>query len=181
MTESGEREPAVVDTYDVRYGSAGSLVAYGGTVTNEKCNDCHGNLSFHGGGRAGVRSCMSCHTAGMGEQNLDLRVMIHKIHSNLEYQLPGHGGISDFTHMLLPSMPGGTKHCTACHANDDWKIVPERDNMATWKVACTSCHESDATAVHVQLNTLDDNRSEACDVCHGDGALFSVETSHAVP
>ena len=177
ITESGVREPAVVDTHDVRYGSAGSLVSYSGTVTNEKCNACHGNLAFHGSGRAGVLSCISCHTPGVGTENVDMRIMIHKIHSDVEYEVGG----DDFTMMLLPSMPGGTRQCAVCHANDDWKAVPQRDNMATWKVVCTSCHDSDATAVHVQLNTLDDNLGEACEVCHGDGAIFSVETSHAMP
>jgi hypothetical protein len=110
--------------------------------------------------------------------------MIHKIHNgrNLDsiFILVGHS-THDYSNTLIPSMPGETKHCTVCHATDAWKDVPVRTNMQTWMVVCTSCHDTPATAVHVRLNTVAGALgTEACDVCHGDGAAFSVERVHLV-
>jgi len=195
-------EPTMAVTMDVRYGSAGALTPYAETVTDAKCNACHGQLAAHGRTRAGVRGCLACHTPGAQDgapepgddpapDNIDLRVMIHKIHNarNLDavalggrYDLRDGTTLSDFSEVILPAMPGETRHCTACHANDDWKDPPQRDNMRTWMVACSACHDSAAAEVHMLLNTdvTTPPGGEGCAVCHGDGAAFSVEKSHKV-
>jgi hypothetical protein len=111
--------------------------------------------------------------------------MVHKIHNarNLSepYILAGHGGPADFSHMLITSMPGEAAECHVCHVNDDWKFPPLRDNMRTWMVACTSCHDTAETAAHVDDMTVPGTFEELCNLCHGDGTLFSVENSHASP
>jgi hypothetical protein len=117
-------EPAVVDTYDVLYGADDALVSYGGTVADNKCNACHQNLAFHGHARAGVRACLVCHTPGVqineaGTDNLDLRVMIHKIHNganlSVPYILTGDHGTEDFSHTLLPAMPDEARNVNLEH------------------------------------------------------------------
>lgn len=200
-TTNGLTESASISTWDVRFGSAGSLTPYAGTVTDDKCNSCHGQIAFHGNSRRGVRACLLCHAPGTQDiaalagdapaaDNLDLRVMIHKIHMGADldvvkqggaYDLRGDGALPlDFSKVEFPAMPGRVKNCTACHATDAWKDPPTRTNMRTWMVACTACHDAAATSIHATLNTLTGTFSESCPTCHGPGKAFDVETVHAV-
>ncbi len=187
---AGEREPIVTDTFDVPFGSGDPIVPYAGTVDTASCNACHGRLAFHGNQRYGFESCIACHTAGSQSsdtyESVDMRIMIHKLHNarnltDLPYELHGHGGMIDFSHLLISSMPGEAAECHECHVNDDWKTPPVRTNMRTWMVACTSCHDSAETAAHVDPATLPGTFTETCATCHGDGAAYSVETVHATP
>ena len=116
--------------------------------------------------------------------------MTHKIHNarNLPsvlggtpYELNGHYGVDDFSLLLISSMPGEAAECAECHVNDDWKTPPVRENMRTWKVACTSCHDAAETAEHADLYTLPGTFTEQCAVCHGPGTLYAVESMHASP
>ena len=64
-------------------------------LTSPLWNNCHGILSFHGGNRTdNVQVCATCHNANAtdvedriddmdpGEASVDLKSMIHGIHSN---------------------------------------------------------------------------------------------------
>lgn len=186
----GEREPALSDQFDVPFGSDDPLVPYGGTVTTAKCNACHGVLAFHGNQREGVNTCMACHTAGTQDggtyETVDLRVMVHKLHNarnlmNLPYEMNGHGGIADFSDLLISAMPGEAAECQVCHVNDDWKNPPVRANMRTWMTACTSCHDGAGTAAHADAMIVPGTFIELCSFCHGDGGAVSVESVHASP
>jgi predicted CXXCH cytochrome family protein len=187
---AGEREPVKTATFDVRVGADGPLVPYAGTVDTASCNACHGVLAFHGNQREGVESCQACHTAGAQSvntyQSIDLRHMVHKLHNarnltNLPYMLNAHGGLTDFSHLLISSMPGEAAECQVCHVTDAWKDPPQRDNMRTWMVACTSCHDSAETAAHVEATTLAGTFVESCTACHGEGTAWSVERMHKSP
>lgn len=191
---AGEREPILTDTHDFQFGVGGPAVAYSGTVSNTSCNACHGQLSGHGNQREGVMSCLACHTAGSQNtetgQSIDMRVMVHKLHNarNLpsvqsggHYELKAHAGLVDFSHLLISAMPGAAAECQVCHTNDDWKSPPVRENMRTWMVACTSCHDGPETAEHVQAGTLSGTFVETCASCHGDGTPWSVERVHKSP
>lgn len=186
----GEREPVKTGTFNFAYGLDVPIVPYAGTITTDKCNACHGALAVHGNQREGVESCLACHTAGTQDggtsDSVDFRIMIHKLHNaknltNLPYELNGYGGIGDFSNLLISSMPGEAAECQVCHANDDWKTPPVRPNMRTWKSACTSCHDSATTATHADFMTTPGTFDEQCMFCHGDGAMFSVESVHASP
>ena len=84
------------------------------TVSNEKCNQCHDQVSFHGGSRSGEYGvCILCHNPnntdiaarndpgaslpapdGKVEESIDLRRMIHGIHAGAQTlydSSPGHG------------------------------------------------------------------------------------------
>jgi len=187
---AGEREPVKTATYDIQIGSAGPAVPYTGTVDSASCNACHGVLAFHGNQREGIASCLACHTAGAQNVNtyegIDLRLMVHKLHNarnltNLPYILNANSGLVDFSHLLISSMPGEAAECQVCHVTDAWKNPPQRDNMRTWMVACTSCHDGDETAVHVEATTLAGTFVESCAACHGDGTAWSVERVHKSP
>ncbi len=187
---SGERGPAAPGTFDFVFGADDPVVPYSGTVTTAACNACHGNLALHGNQREGVETCLACHTAGTQDggtyESVDLRIMVHKLHdarnlTNQPYELSGHSGIADFSHLLISSMPGEAAECHECHANDNWKTPPVRANMRTWMVACTSCHDADETADHADLYTVAGTFTEQCTVCHGPGTLYAVEDMHASP
>jgi len=187
---AGEREPIRSDQFDIPFGANDPPVPYAGTVTTEKCNVCHGTLALHGNQREGVNTCFACHNAGSQDggtdESVDLRIMIHKLHNarnltDLPYELNGNSGVADFSHLLISSMPGEAAECEVCHATDAWKNPPYRDNMRTWMVACTSCHDSEATRTHVDIMTDSGTFVEHCELCHGDGALFSIESVHASP
>lgn len=186
----GEREPFLTDTADIPFGAAGPITPYSGTVATASCNECHGVLAFHGNQREGVRSCLACHTAGTQDggttETVDLRVMVHKLHNarnltDLPYELNGHSGIADFSDLLISAMPGEAAECEVCHVNDDWKSPPLRDNMRTWMVVCTSCHDAAETATHVDAATLAGTFVETCAACHGEGTPWSVERVHKSP
>ncbi|MFH0980312.1 MAG: hypothetical protein V2A79_02075 [Planctomycetota bacterium] len=189
-----QREPALSDTFDFAFGAAGPIEPYAGTVESASCNACHGVLAFHGNAREGVKTCLACHTAGTQDggtdESVDLRIMVHKLHNarNLyevtsggAYEMNGNSGISDFSHLLISSMPGEAAECHECHTTDAWKNPPERPNMRTWMVACTSCHDAPETATHVGAATADGTFTEACAACHGPGTPWSVERVHKSP
>lgn len=54
------------------------------------------------------------------------------------------------------------------------QTVPVR----TWTNGCNGCHDSDAAAAYMNLETY--LGVEACATCHGPGREFSVEVSHQV-
>jgi OmcA/MtrC family decaheme c-type cytochrome len=185
-----EREPALSDTFDFVVGAANPIVPYAATVETASCNACHGNLAFHGNAREGVVTCMGCHTAGnqigtTAVESIDLRVMVHKIHNARNLDVVAQGGqyllgTGDFSQMLISSMPGEAAECHVCHSTDAWKNPPVRDNMRTWMVACTSCHDAAETATHVGAAT-GDGFKESCASCHGEGTPWSVERVHKTP
>ena len=186
----GEREPALSDTFDVPFGADAPVVAYGGTVDTASCNACHGVLAFHGNAREGVKTCLACHTAGTQDagtfESVDLRIMAHKLHNarnltNLPYELNGHSGIADFSHLLISSMPGEAAECAVCHVDAAWKSPPVRSDMRTWMVACTSCHDAVETANHADNWTIPGTFVEQCEACHGVGRVYAVDLVHAAP
>jgi OmcA/MtrC family decaheme c-type cytochrome len=54
-------------------------------VDTATCNGCHTQLSEHGGARVEVQYCVMCHNPGTidpySANSLDMKVMIHKIHT----------------------------------------------------------------------------------------------------
>ena len=186
VTPSGDREPMITDFFDVPFGSNDPLVPWPATVNRDKCNACHGVMAFHGNQRENVQLCAGCHAAGAQNRgtgnSIELRQMIHKLHNarnltNLPYML----GSDDLSHLLITAMPGEAAECAVCHATDDWKNPPVRDNMRTWMVACTSCHDSIETAAHVEAASAEGSFVESCASCHGAGASWSVEKMHKSP
>ncbi len=106
--------------------------------------------------------------------------MIHKIHDarNLAQVIAGDKFLDNFSTGLLPTMPLGPRQCDACHATDAWMSPVERNDVSIWKVVCTSCHDTNAVAIHAQLNTLPGTISEACATCHGPGTAFAIDQVH---
>ena len=138
-------------------------------VNTANCNNgCHKTLALHGGPRLDVKICVTCHNPTNGDpesgNNLDLKVMAHKIHSakylpsvnfdkagdlnslyknnpegavkGTPYTIWGYGNSAvDFSEVVLPNNPA---NCTVCHSNaanaDNYKTKPTKE-------ACGSCHD----------------------------------------
>lgn len=92
-------------------------------VTNETCNDCHGDISTvkHGGAYNEVQYCATCHTDGkVSKDSSHFNVMIHAKHKDLTL-----GSLND---------------CASCHKQDE--AAPDWSNWSRIPTAitCGSCH-----------------------------------------
>jgi OmcA/MtrC family decaheme c-type cytochrome len=159
--------------------------------TTETCNTCHRELEAHGGSRKRVELCVLCHTPQNVDPEtgnaVDLKVMVHKIHSgeNLPgvqagtpyYIVGNRQTVFDFSTIAWPQ---DTRNCTTCHTGpnaDNYKTAPNN-------AACTSCH--DDVDVTVALNHPGRPKTDAlCAECHvPDLVEFDEESipgSHVIP
>lgn len=215
-------DPAVTTTYNAASIAAVSTftvndAALAGTVPAQQtveaisseanCFSCHEKIIFHGGNRAGLRSCLFCHGAAGAEdhlagaaagnatvgQRIDFRTMLHALHQAAELEQPlvvsGFGGAPiTFEHIVFPALPGGAAHCEKCHGEGTsaWE-VPSLQRHPTqpapfvleWGPVCGSCHDDPQARTHIQLQTLrQPGLGESCLVCHGPGATESVRLVH---
>lgn len=178
-------------------------------VSNDTCNTCHLEMQAHGGNRNDPEMCVLCHNANLSDaarrpagngdpETVDFRVMIHAIHASAKRETPyvayGYGGNRyDFSELRFPTT---TSECGVCHVSADTvnlggaaKNLPTTVKSSTGDVVkvmqageavCTSCHDSEAAAVHIRLNTLGEgaNARESCVVCHGATGEFSPQHVH---
>jgi len=213
----------------VTFSTDGSTALVRRTVVDDlKCAACHGefskDISVHGSLRNQTEYCVLCHNptqtdvgrrrrdaaavaAGAATETIDMKVMIHKIHSGEElsqqpYLVYGFGPAPqnftayDFGHILYP---GDRRECVACHATGTYLLPPfpgaaiptrqasldpatgnEIDGhpLGPITAACGSCHDNDAARAHAQTQTANDG-SEACAVCHQEGREVAVSAAHA--
>ena len=132
-------------------------------------------------------------------QAIDFPVLVHRLHAGsmaptvsggqlTPYIVYGFGGsVNDFSDVLFPGYLGD---CGKCHVNQsDYPPVPAaRINVTNPRAfinpsppvtaACTACHTSKDASAHAATNTSG-SFGEACSVCHGVGAAFSVDQVHA--
>jgi hypothetical protein len=198
-------------------GAATELEPYGLIATGASCNACHQDIAFHGGGRRGFTTCIACHgTAGSEDRaqytapnapatagtTINFRTMLHKIHMGEElanassYSIVGFGsgaypnnyGLSTFSEVVFPAMPGGVAQCTKCHGADNlaWLEPLPRNHptaqaqpVLAWRAVCGACHDSDAATAHIQVQTSAGG-VESCAVCHGTDREWHVQLMHKV-
>jgi len=162
-------------------------------VATQTCNNCHGELAMHGGGRVEVKYCVTCHNLGSTDANsgntVNFKNMIHKIHRGRElpsvqnggvYQIYGYNdSLHDYSNL---GYPNDILQCTECHtgnatASDDQIITVSGDNwreIATQTV-CGSCHDDVDFEQHYGGQKDDEN----CMSCHQNSAVAgSIEERH---
>ncbi len=150
--------PGTVTQMDVQYGGDNKVAYFsvdGSDVQPRRqiaqaasCNQCHFNLSLHGGNRNQIDMCVLCHNPSNTDaaqrpeaddpaeqtkppQGINLNLLIHRIHSgeNLKeagksYTVIGrNGSVNDFTEVRYPALSpqgssGDTRNCQMCHMND---------------------------------------------------------------
>jgi OmcA/MtrC family decaheme c-type cytochrome len=177
-------------------------------VTNANCNSCHYSLSAHGDIRNQTEHCLLCHNPTATDaarrpadqqpaQSINFPVMIHRIHRGEEapaggqltpYVVFGFGNTpNDFSEVRYP---GDLRNCAKCHVNNSQQLpLPESrvavtnprafiDPSGPAEAACLACHTSRAASSHALSNSTP-QLGEACTVCHGPNADFSVDREHA--
>lgn len=177
-------------------------------VERADCNKCHhdiGNpsgLSIHGGSRMNTDFCVFCHNANNTDEamrpadkgvptSIEFDYLIHSIHKGEERANPflvyGFGNsLNDFSEVAYP---GDLSDCAKCHVAGA-NLLPVKKSLpqtVTQKGAvvsvtqpatavCSGCHNTKPETAHFQLMT--NNGVETCDVCHGTGKEFAVDTVH---
>jgi len=201
-------------------------------VETETCNVCHDRLSLHGGQRREVEYCVMCHNPqnvdwnqrpklggagtnvnlaltedGLEERSIDLRTIIHKIHTGDEldesvpYVIYGFGSRPYVFDEVR--FPGDLRRCTTCHEDGTYVIEsipddalpvvanetgvlmhlgtikhqPGENEISPITASCIACHDTAGARVHAELNT-NASGEESCVVCHGENREFSVREVH---
>jgi OmcA/MtrC family decaheme c-type cytochrome len=177
-------------------------------VDTATCDTCHTSLTAHGGARVEAQYCVMCHNPGTIDPTsgnaLDMKVMIHKIHTGINlpsiqtaggadttpaagqgYWIVGYGNrVSNFNTVLYPQ---DTRNCQTCHVQDhpnlteaaNYKAVPTAE-------ACGACHDNvnfSTGANHGSGIVANDTQ---CTTCHGttstiDNGQLQVVAAHVIP
>jgi OmcA/MtrC family decaheme c-type cytochrome len=147
--------------------------------------------------------------AGELNATINFRVLIHKIHTGDElaqqpYIVYGFGPPPQgYTKIDFGTLryPGNRRICDTCHVEDAQLIPPypgtalptlrtqldpatgnvvpaDPDHIAPIASVCSSCHDADDAIAHMETNTAADG-TEACPVCHQEGAAYAVSVVHA--
>ncbi len=138
------------------------------TVTREvvsisACNECHGVLGLHGGGRREIALCILCHYPGVLDpttgNSIDMKSMVHKIHYGVKLPSNVAGGdftigSSSFKTVAYPFISGDSNvgetpaYCVKCHVlGKDYAGNSYGKNVNNWKTGptyakCTTCHDT---------------------------------------
>jgi OmcA/MtrC family decaheme c-type cytochrome len=164
------------------------------------CNNCHGKLALHGGGRVDTQFCVMCHNPGTTDANsgnvLNLATMVHKIHAGKRLMAAGEdytiwGYQNSKNSYADVGFPQDLRNCTVCHSGANPK-TPQGDNWKTTpsKEACLTCHVSSVgsaweishkpiagtlVGAGAQANAL---TNPQCANCHSAGSVVSAESVH---
>lgn len=162
-------------------------------VSDDKCETCHRDLSFHGQNRHnGNEYCQFCHNpvsfeeleGGEAGQSISMQVMIHRIHMGHELTRDYSVGGNSYNEVRYPS---ARSNCLMCHEGNTYTratgalatltpadfFSPQRQMTA----ACLGCHDSVGAAAHAYTNTA--AFGESCRACHGEGREYAISRAHA--
>jgi OmcA/MtrC family decaheme c-type cytochrome len=176
-------------------------------VETATCDTCHTSLTAHGGARVEVQYCVMCHSPSTTDPNsgntLDMKVMIHKIHTGntlpsiqtpsgpntvptlgIGYWIIGYkASVNNFNTVLYPQ---DTRNCTTCHVQS----LPAATQAANYSTvptaeACGSCHDTLNFATGAGMGGIIANDSQ-CTTCHGaasalDNGKLQVIAAHIIP
>ncbi|MBZ5582013.1 MAG: OmcA/MtrC family decaheme c-type cytochrome [Acidobacteriia bacterium] len=172
-------------------------------VTTQNCDQCHDHLEAHGGFRNEISHCVLCHNPNATDtpfrpanqqppQGIAFKMMVHRIHTGedqeSDYTIYAFGGTPNNFQDI--AFPGDRRDCVKCHVPGTQEIPVQAGELPVVNprgfinpegpitAACLGCHTAQDAAAHAQLNTSA-NLGEACTVCHGQGAQFSVDSEHA--
>lgn len=174
------------------------------SVSIALCNECHDSLALHGSQRRSIEECVMCHNPTEGDQarrpttagapeSVSFQRLIHRIHTgdDLTQDFTVYGFGNTAINFNEVTFPGDRRNCANCHVGDSQQVPAAGDPVITKRdyfspqgsgtAACLGCHDFRDAAAHAFLNTAQfgGQPAEACGVCHGKTADWSVDKSHA--
>lgn len=144
-------------------------------------------LAIHGGNRRSIELCVLCHqpqtSDAVSGNTVDLKVMIHKIHTSVKAGGKYSIGSADFSGIGFPAYPD-TRNRVVCH--DQNSAAAQKDAyLKPSRAACGSCHDDVNFATgenHVSLPQISNNLCANCHVPKGELEFdASVTGAHTVP
>jgi OmcA/MtrC family decaheme c-type cytochrome len=178
-------------------------------VDTATCDNCHTLLSEHGGARVEVQYCVMCHNPGTTDpysgNSLDMKVMVHKIHTGSSlpsiqtasgtnttptlgqgYWIVGYmKSLNNFNTVVFPQ---DTRNCTTCHVQTHPNLTQAANYMSVPNMeACGACHDNVNFATganHSSANIVANDTQ--CTTCHGptstiDNSQLQVVAAHVIP
>jgi OmcA/MtrC family decaheme c-type cytochrome len=179
-----------------------NFIPAGGGVTHTRdvietssCNQCHDQLSAHGGSRRGVNLCVLCHTPQNIDPNtgltVDFKFFIHKIHMGSQlpsviaggtYSITTSFGTNDYSKVVDPADP---RRCAVCHQQNTGAAQATAFLTNPTRVACGSCHDDVNFATgqnHPGGPQFDDTLCATCHIPQGELPFdASILGAHIVP
>jgi OmcA/MtrC family decaheme c-type cytochrome len=178
-------------------------------VDTATCDGCHTMLSEHGGARVEVQYCVMCHNPGTSDpysaNSLDMKVMIHKLHTGnslpsiqtanganttptlgIGYWIVGYmKSLNNFNTVVFPQ---DTRNCTTCHVQTHPNLTQAANYMTVPNMeACGACHDNVnfATGANHSAAAIVANDTQ-CSTCHGststiDNGQLQVVAAHVIP
>lgn len=164
-------------------------------IKTASCDQCHEQLSAHGGSRRGVNLCVMCHTPQNIDPNtgltVDFKFFIHKIHMGSQlpsviaggkYEITTSFGTSDYSTVVDPADP---RRCEVCHQQTTGAAQAKAFLTKPTRVACGSCHDDVNFATgqnHPGGFQTDDTQCADCHIPQGETPFdASVLGAHVVP
>jgi OmcA/MtrC family decaheme c-type cytochrome len=121
-------------------------------IETSSCNQCHEQLSAHGGSRRGVNLCVMCHTPQNVDPNtgdtVDFKSFIHRIHmgSSLPsvvaggaFEITNSFGVSNYSTVIDPA---NAQRCEVCHQQTTGAAQATAFMKYPSRAACGSCHDN---------------------------------------
>jgi OmcA/MtrC family decaheme c-type cytochrome len=183
---AGVALPAANATFDLRP-DGNAITVTRDIVQTSSCNECHGKLALHGGGRVDTEYCVTCHNPGTRDpesgNSVNFPYMVHAIHGATKraeqglppFEIAGFGGtVADFSEVTYPQ---ALNNCLKCHNAAD-AGTPDASNWEErpYREACSGCHDVDAAG-----NGVVNHVSQAdsmCTVCHAPNSIVPIATAH---
>jgi len=168
-------------------------------IKTTSCNNCHDQLSAHGGSRRGLDMCVLCHNPQNFDPNtgasMDAKVFFHKIHmgASLPSVLAGTPyvpainafGTFDYSAVIYPADPEDPRRCETCHSQTTGATQATAFLTNPTRAACGSCHDNVnfATGVnHPGGPQFDDNECATCHIPQGEIDFdASILGAHVAP
>jgi OmcA/MtrC family decaheme c-type cytochrome len=163
-------------------------------IETSSCNQCHEQLSAHGGSRRGVNLCVMCHTPQNVDPNtgqtVDFKSFIHRIHmgSSLPsvvaggtFEITNSFGVSNYSTVIDPA---SAQRCEVCHQQTTGAAQAKAFLTNPTRAACGSCHDdvNFVTGVnHPGGFQTDDTQCAQCHIPQGETPFdASIMGAHVV-
>jgi OmcA/MtrC family decaheme c-type cytochrome len=168
-------------------------------IRTASCDNCHDQLSAHGGSRRGMDMCVLCHTPQNTDPNtgdtLDAKVFFHKIHmgASLPSVIAGtpyvpaknQFGTFDYSNVVFPADPSDPRRCETCHSQTTGAAQATAYLTNPSRAACGACHDDVDFATganHPGGIQQDDTLCANCHIPQGELDFdASIKGAHVAP